>query len=89
MNHNPSPASRANLIIEQVDGSLVIVEPSNGTYLVLCQIGTVIWQLLADGVHETSISAHLAATYQVSKADAQIDLDAFLHELTQRGLLHA
>ncbi len=89
MNHNPSPASRANIITEQVDGSLIILEPSNGTYFVLSQIGTVIWQLVADGVPSTSISAHLATTYQVSKTDAQIDLDAFLHELSQRGLLHA
>lgn len=89
MNHNPSPASHANIITEQVDGSLVILEPSNGTYFVLSQIGTVIWQLLADGVPSTNIPTHLAATHQVSKADAQIDLDAFLHELAQHGLLHA
>ena len=89
MNHNPSPANLANFITEQVDGNLVILEPSNGTYFVLCQIGTIIWQLLADGIHAATIPAHLAATYQVSKADAQLDLDAFLQELTQHDLLHA
>ena len=80
----------SEVIIEQVDDNFVILKPSNGAYIVLSQTGSLIWKLLADGIDASNIPSHLATTHQVSEEEAQLDLDAFLAELTQRGfLLHS
>lgn len=78
---------KPNLIWRQVDENTVVVTPQSGQMRVLNGVGSTIWQLLADNQSKEAIIAHLVAHYTVTVEQASIDLDKFLAELEERGLL--
>jgi hypothetical protein len=81
------PAIEQSLTWRMLDGDAVIVSPRNGKIRVLNHSGAYIWQMLAAGRSTTEISRALVERYEVSDVQASLDLQTFLKELTQQGLV--
>lgn len=85
LNSNPKPAPE--LIWREVDDGVVVVSPKVGKVRVLNEVGTAIWQRLADGRTINEIESFLVEQYEISRERAASDLRSFLSDLTERGLL--
>lgn len=77
----------SELIWREMDGNAVVVSPRDGKVRVLNEVGTFIWQLLAEEVPRAEIVVHLVETYEVSVLQAEQDLDKFINDLLARGIL--
>lgn len=87
MNPQLIPRPDPNLIWRVLDGEAVLVSPQAGKVSVLNGIGSALWQLL-DGRHTVAdMQAYLVARYDVIPTVAAADLDTFLSELADRGLI--
>lgn len=53
----------------------------------LNELGTTIWDAIAEPVSVSQLVATIADTYDVAPEQARADVDAFLEELTQLGLV--
>ena len=76
-----------DIIIEDVDDGLVLINPLTGQIRVLNTTGSFIWTSLADGKTEADIQSHLADSYQLSAEQAAADVETFIVDLHNRGLL--
>jgi hypothetical protein len=81
------PLIESSLTWRILEGDAIIVSPRNGKIRVLNQSGAFIWQLLAAEQSILEISNALVEQYEISQEQAFLDLEAFLHDLTQRGLV--
>ena len=77
----------APVMWRHVDDGLVIVDPNSGQMRVFNEVGGKIWQQFVDGTPYHQIHAFLMNTYDLDAAQATVDLDQFIAELTQRELL--
>ncbi len=82
-----SPQIAPGIIWRVLDDNVVVVSPTGGKVRVLNQLGTVIWQLLTEGKTREDILTHLVDFYEVSAEQAFEDLNGFLIELKERGLV--
>ena len=87
MKMNSEPRVAPDLIWRLLDDNAVVVSPRVGEVRVLNGMGTVIWQLLVEQKNRDDIIAHLVEHYQVSTEQAVMDLDSFLTDLTERGVV--
>lgn len=89
MNHAQTqrPAIADSLTWRILDGDAVIVSPRSGKIQVLNQSGALIWQWLATGKSTAEILSALVDEYTISPEQAHLDLETFLTDLTQRGLV--
>jgi len=76
-----------DIIVEDVDDGLVLINPSTGKIRVLNTTGSFIWTSLADGKTPLQIQSHLIDSYQLSQEQAAADVESFILELHNRGLL--
>ncbi|MCA9950896.1 MAG: PqqD family protein [Anaerolineales bacterium] len=81
------PQIANDLIWRLLDNNAVVVSPHVGEVRVLNGIGTVIWQLLVEKKSPAQIEDFLVANYDVSHADAQKDIQDFIKDLADRGIL--
>lgn len=65
----------------------VIVNPATRTRIVLETVADVIWRALVDGVPREALIATIGADYNVSPATATADLDEFVEELVEAGVV--
>jgi hypothetical protein len=72
-----------------VDGQAVLLDNKKGIYLGLDDVGTRIWQQLAQGASLDQIASGLLQEFQVTEAVAVKDLEQFMSQLTQKGLVEA
>ena len=71
----------------EIEGEIVALDGKSSVYLGLNQTGRLIWQRLADGATRQELIGALCAEFEVDADTAAHHLDAFLAELTERGLL--
>lgn len=82
------PNRLAGLIWREVDDGTVIVSPTAGKIRVLNQIGSTIWELVDGNRSVTAIEIELVETFaDVPRERIAQDLQAFLTDLTERGLV--
>jgi hypothetical protein len=81
MKHSP------NVVFRDLDGEAVLLDLSSGTYFGLNEVGTRVWQLLADGRDESQIVATLAAEYDADAAVIAGDVARLLGDLRSRRLI--
>lgn len=87
MNRQQIPYRNENLVWRVLDDGVVVVSPQQGQVRVLNRVGTTIWELI-DGRHTiTDLETALVEQYDVSLEQAGRDLQSFLADLTERGLL--
>lgn len=81
------PTIESSLTWRILDGDAVIISPRNGKIRVLNHSGAVIWQQLVAEKSVPEIISALVDQYEISLEQAHADLETFLNDLTQRGLV--
>jgi hypothetical protein len=71
----------------ETDGEVVALDEATLLYLGVNASAGVLWAELATGTSRARLVHLLAETYDLEPARAEADVDAFLTELTRRGLL--
>lgn len=77
----------SDILVEKVDDGFVLINPSSGQIRVLNATGSLIWSLLSDDKSVIDIQNELINTYQLSEDQAIIDVETFISDLHNRGLL--
>ena len=76
-----------DIIVEDVDDGLVLINPISGHIRVLNATGSFIWTSLTDDKTVSEIQIELANNYQLSIEQATSDIETFILDLHNRGLL--
>ncbi len=71
----------------EVDGEVIALERRQSAYLAANQSGTVLWRALADGTSEVEMVRLLMSQYGIDAVTARADVDSFVSNLDQMGLL--
>lgn len=71
----------------ELDGEMCLFDPSKAKYLNINGSGSVIWNLLAEPIDKETIVAELLERYEVEEATCQSEVEAFLKDATEQGLV--
>lgn len=74
-------------LFHELHGETVLLELSRGVYFGLDEVGTRVWQLLAEGRSLQETVAALVDEYDVSEEQGAEDLLALVRELEERRLV--
>ena len=85
--NNQSFTINPDLIWRVVDGNTVVVSPEDGDVQVFSATANVIWQLLVDKKEISEIESYLVSHYIVSDDQAKADVNKFILELIEMGLI--
>lgn len=83
---------RSGYDIHRVLSEHLIVGTDSDTYMPNCimslnETGLFLYNILKDGADEESLVEKLVAEYDVEKADAELDIQAFLQQLKDRNMI--
>lgn len=70
-----------------VENALLMMDMGGGGYFSLDDIGTAIWEHLAEPLSVQSLCEQLTAAYAVEPEVCRVDVLAFLNELVDAGLV--
>ena len=71
----------------RIEDEVVAVDVPTSTYLSANDSGTVLWQALADGATHEELTALLVERFGIDTDAAATDVDDFLAQLREQGLL--
>jgi hypothetical protein len=71
----------------EVDGEVIALGLESSTYFGTNPSGTLLWRRLAEGTTRDELVNELAQTFGLATERSEADVDAFLAELADRGLL--
>lgn len=80
----PNPHECVNKVI---DGEAIMINVSNGVYYSMNDVGTFIWELLAEGRSLDESADLVAVRYDVDRGRALADLERLVAELIEEELL--
>ena len=72
-----------------IDGEIVIMNVDSGNFFALKDTAAAIWTRLEAGVSPESMVESLSSEYDLDNVSVQDEVDAFLDQLHQLGLLDA
>ncbi len=75
------------LSAREVDGTIILLDERDWTYLHLNETGAVLWPLLEAGATQPELTAALAAAFSMPEADVRADVEAFVAELVAKDLV--
>jgi hypothetical protein len=75
------------VMARQVGDETVILDLTSGRYFGLDPVGTRIWHLMVEGKALPEICDAIAAEYDVTRAEAERDLQQLLFDLKTEGLI--
>jgi hypothetical protein len=81
------PARRTDLVVEELDGELVVLHPEDHTLHVLDGTATVLWKVVDGASTIAEIAADVSEVFGIPLARAQNDVGAFVTEMDRLGLL--
>ena len=81
------PARDSELVWRLVDDEMVIVRLSDGQIRVLNDIGSFVWQLMDGRRTISDLACLVCAEYEVSRQEAEDDIQLFLAPLIQDGIV--
>lgn len=70
-----------------VEGEIVVLDLEQSMYLAANRTGALLWQALAAGTTRGALIALLAGQFQLSTDVAAADVDRFLVQISEYGLL--
>jgi hypothetical protein len=73
----------------EMDGEVVALDTGQAAYFTANATGTLLWRLLADGTTRDGLVSALCDAYGIGADVAGPDVDTFLAEVRDRGLLQA
>jgi hypothetical protein len=77
----------AGLDWRTVEGEVLALDARRSEYLGINRTGAVLWRALAGGVSRPGLIGLLVAHAAIGHASAERDVDVFLAQLRERGLL--
>ncbi len=77
----------AEVVYRALEGEAVLLDLAHGTYFGLDEVGTRVWQLVAERARLESVLEAMLEEYDVDAATLERDLLALVGELTASGLL--
>jgi hypothetical protein len=77
------------ILSQELSGETVLLDLVSEKYFSIDEVGTRVWQLLADGASMNSLLKMLEDEFDVERAQLEGDLRRFLDELLGAGLLRA
>ena len=81
LSQNPQAAWRV------YEGEAVIVSPEDSTLHTLNEVGTLVWEAADGRTPVSAIVARICARYDVDAPAAERDVESFVAELRERGLI--
>ena len=81
-------ARNPNLVAADMDGDMVMMSIEHGTYFGLTGIAPQIWEALEQPKSVGELVQELLPQFDVSADVLRSDIDAFLNDMHQNGLLH-
>ena len=76
-----------HVLFQQLDGEAVILDAKTGGYFGLNGVGSLVWQLLADGKTITEAVGAICERYEVGVDRATADVRGFLTALQDQALI--
>jgi len=76
-----------NVLFQELDGEAVLLSLDEGCYFGLDELGTRIWKLIEDNLDESQVVEKIVEEYDVEPDQARQDLDKFLGDLEESGLI--
>jgi hypothetical protein len=73
----------------RIGGEVVILDLRSSRYFTVNETGARLWPLLAAGADADRLTDELAAAFALDRTVAARDVEAFLGELSERGLVAA
>jgi hypothetical protein len=73
----------------QIEDEVVAVDMKTAAYLGANPAGALLWEALVDGATKTQLAALLVERFSIDESRAAADVDAFLAQLDEAGLLAA
>jgi hypothetical protein len=70
-----------------IDGEAIIINLANGIYYSMDKVGGLIWEMLAGAHSLEEVTTAIIARYDVSREQAQADVERLAAELVQENLL--
>jgi hypothetical protein len=88
MNHaNRHLSVNESVVSARLDGEAVLLNVETGIYFGLDEVGTRIWELLAQGADERKVLGQLLQEYDVEEAQLSADISGFIAHLAAAGLV--
>gem|GEM_PF-929292 len=78
---------KPGLLIQNVDGELIILDPSSDAYFGLNEVGLCIFECIDQHFPSDDIVTYLTENFDIDKKTANLDLLDFIDELKQADLL--
>lgn len=78
-----------NIVYEVFDGEIVAVHLDSGKYYSLKDSAAYVWNAMLANKSNLAIAQRLISHYQLDEALTLIQIDEFIHQLVQEGLLVA
>jgi len=76
-----------NVLFQEVDGEAVLLSLDEGLYYGLDDLGTRIWKFINEELELEQMVDRIAEEYEVEPERARADLENFLAELEESGLI--
>jgi hypothetical protein len=73
----------------EIDGEVIALEARGSTYVAANGAGTVLWRALAEGTTPDAMADELVRAYGIDRERAVADIEHFLAQLSDQGLLAA
>ncbi|HEY3812802.1 MAG TPA: PqqD family protein [Caulobacteraceae bacterium] len=77
------------VVSEVIDGEAIIMDLRSGHYFSADGSGALVWQAVADGCGRAAILAWATEAFDAEPERVSADIDAFLAQLTEHGLVEA
>ena len=79
--------SQDQLEWRDVEGEIVALDLAAREYVSINRTGAAIWPLLVEGATREELAEKLIAQFEIERAQAVADAEAFVAQLAERGLL--
>jgi len=80
-------ARRPGVLSRELDGETILLDPDRGTYYALNEVGSRVWDLVAERPSVREILRHLEGEYAIDRASLARDVDRLLVRLADEGLI--
>lgn len=77
----------ADLAWRTVDDEMIAIDVRESTYLTANDSGAILWSALAAGATKDELADRLVDAYGIEAEAAAADVESFLNDLRERGLL--
>lgn len=77
---------RSGVLLQEIAGEAVLLEPVAGTFYGLNEVGTQAWKYLIDTGNLEDAVQGILLEYEVDEATLRADLEAFVKDLIKNGL---